>query len=62
MLMNYYQKQLDLLRDPISDQFIHPNSLILYDGCNNSTNQLDLNTSSIPIIIEYLTKLLEVIE
>jgi hypothetical protein len=47
---NYYKNQLAKLK-PDGE---YPVSLKLYDGQGSSTNQMDLNTDSIPVLIEFL--------
>lgn len=50
---NYYKNQLSKLN---LDQE-YPTSLKIFDGHGKSTNQMDLNTESIPVLIEFLKSL-----
>ena len=50
---NYYKNQLSKLN---LDQE-YTTSLKIFDGHGKSTNQMDLNTESIPVLIEFLKSL-----
>lgn len=52
MIYNYYMKQLNRL-DSNSD---HPLSIKVYND-KGSTKQMNLNSESIPVLIEYLRSL-----
>lgn len=49
---NYYKDQLDRLK-PDNKQH---QSIKLFDGQGNSTNQMDLNLESIDVLLKYLQK------
>lgn len=49
--MNYHKDQLNRLVD--CDYF---KSIKVFDGSGNSTKQMDLNSESIPALIEFLKK------
>ena len=49
--MSYYKNELNRLKD--SEYF---KSVKLFDGNGENTKQMDLNSESIPVLIEFLQK------